>query len=136
MGDHKKKEEEKIAQLNNKLKVCFLEWDKKEKCLYHTLGIRRRFDACDTEHLLCLLSTCHQFTLPSRNVGSKNALDCEKHHPVRFDSKKRVARDLPFMEMMLEMYNEVETAMIGLLGDESYEFCRLADIFRIGSNEP
>ena len=134
-GIMKSKNEKRIAQLKDELKVCFLEWDKKEGCLYHTLGIRRRFDACDTEHLLCLLSTCHQFTLPSRNVGLKNALDCEKHHPVRFDSEKRVARDLPFMEMMLEIYDEVERALIRLLEDESYEFWRLADIFRIDSDE-
>ncbi len=126
--------EKRINQLKDELKVCFLDWNNVEECLYHTLGIRRRFNASDTEHLLCLLSTCHQFTLSARNCGSSNDLDCEKHHPIRFDSKERLARDLPFMTMMTRLFGEVEAAYIRLLEDSSYEFSRLADVFRIDND--
>lgn len=126
--------EEKKRQLKAELEVCFLEWRPGEECLYHTLGIRRRFNACDAEHLLCLVSGSHQFTLPSRNLGRSNALDCEKHFPVRFTSGKRLARDLPFMKHLCKVWKSVEKAYLSLLRDKGYELQHLADIFRIDSH--
>jgi hypothetical protein len=128
-------DKEAKSRMEDELTVCFLEWNKKEKCLYHTMGIRRKLNECDMEHLMCLLSTCHQFTLSARNGGSSNSLDCEKHHPLKFESKERLARDLPFMRMMVRLYPAVKEALIRLLEDSAFEFRRLSDEFRIDSDQ-
>lgn len=127
-GSNKKKKE----TLSAELKVCALEWCKKEECLYHVLGIGKRFDACDAEHLLCLLYSCHQYTLPSRNIGKSNYLDGEKYFPIRFTAGSRLVNDLPVMKILNDMYfKTVDAAYRQLLHDDEYELQCLADIFRI-----
>lgn len=131
-GSDKKKKE----TLSAELKVCALRWCKKEECLYHVLGIGKRFDACDAEHLLCLLYSCHQYTLPSRNVGKSNYLDGEKYFPIRFTAAgKGLVNDLPVMKILNKMYFEtVEAAYHQLLKNDEYDLQCLADIFRIDTH--
>ena len=48
----------------------------------HKSGIGKRLDACDTEHMLCMVHIMYQNTLPHKNIAMKNHLDSSKYVPI------------------------------------------------------
>ena len=71
--------------LELELRVMGLEWSPSHDGLIHSLGIGKRFDICDTEHLLCFVYTLLQNTLPNRNKSKTTALDKGKYHPIFYN---------------------------------------------------
>lgn len=119
LSDHLKKE----------LLVLGLDWCAQKKCLVHNFGIRKPFDVLDAEHMLCMVYTMYQRTLPSRNDGLNSENDCPKCFPIYYQASP--AKDLNVMKSFKASYNKRINAYRELLLDDSYEHRSLSDIFRI-----
>ena len=89
------------------------------------------FYACDAEHMLCMIYSMHQCTLPSRNLGWLVKMDSDRYFPIRYTVGTCLAKDLPFTSRFKERYYEKLEAYQRLLKDESYPNHQLDDIFRI-----
>ena len=119
LSDHLKKE----------LLVLGLDRCTQKKCLVHNFGIRKPFDVLDAEHMLCMLYTMYQRTLPNRNEGLSSENDCPKCFPIYHQPSP--AKDLDVMKSFKASYDKRINAYRELLLDESYEHRSLSDIFRI-----
>lgn len=115
--------------LTNELLVLGFDWCKQKKCLVHKFGIRKPFDELDAEHMLCMIYTMYQRTLPSRNEGLTSENDCPKCFPICYQNSP--ARDLDIMKSFKENYLDRINAYKSLLKCDSYEYRSLSDIFRI-----
>ena len=71
-----------IKQTKDDILVLGLQWLETFDCLVHKYGIGKKFDACDAEHMLCMIYSMHQYTLPSRNLRWSVKLDSEKYFPI------------------------------------------------------
>ena len=118
------------AQIEDELLVLGLEWSDQLGCLIHRVGIGKRFDACDGEHLLCQVCTMLQNTLPQRNLGLEGHIDKPKYFPIRVSSEK-LAKDLPLMQPLVDLFQHQLPAYRRLLMDNEYEHRQLPDVYRI-----
>ena len=112
-----------------------LTWSTKLNCLVHSLGIGKRFDVCDAEHLLCLVHSLLQNTLPNRNMSKTTTLDKGKYHPIYYKGPRQV-RDLPVMAPVMNIFDGVLDAYYSLLSDENYLHRNLSAAYRIDFDEP
>jgi len=113
------------------LLVLGLTWSEELDCLVHTVGIGKKFDACDSEHMLCMVYKMLQNTLPHRNVCEGSQMDGVKFFPIRCTFGDCLARELPIMAAIKSTYNERIKAYKKLLLDTEYEHRMLSDVFRI-----
>ena len=122
-------------QIQLELQVMGLTWSTKLNCLVHSLGIGKRFDVCDAEHLLCLVHSLLQNTLPNRNMSKTTTLDKGKYHPIYYKGPRQV-RDLPVMAPVMNIFDGVLDAYNSLLSDDSYLHRNLSAAYRIDFDEP
>lgn len=118
-------------QMETELLVLGLTWSEELDCLVHTVGIGKKFDACDSEHMLCMVYKMLQNTLPHRNVCEGSQMDGVKFFPIRCTFGDCLARELPIMAAIKSTYNERIKAYKKLLLDTEYEHRMLSDVFRI-----
>lgn len=116
-------------QLKMELSVLGLDWCTQKKCLVHNFGFRKPFDVLDGEHMLCMVYTMYQRTLPNRNEGLSPEIDCPKCFPIYYEYSP--AKDLEVMQSLKSTYNDRINAYRALLRDENYKYRSLSDIFRI-----
>ena len=117
-------------QIQDELLVLCLTWSDELDCLVHTMGIGKRFDACDTEHMLCFFYTMLQNTFPHRNTSMNCQIDKDKYFPIRV-AEIPLARERPIMKHFTDLYPEQILAYKRLLADKAYHHRTLHDIFRI-----
>lgn len=122
-------------QMEAELVVLGLTWSEELDCLVHSVGIGKKFDACDAEHMLCMVYKLLQNTLPHRNVCEGSQMDGAKFFPIRCTFGDNLARDLPIMDAIKATYNVRIEAYRKLLLDTKYEHRMLSEIFRIDVNK-
>ncbi len=67
----------------HKDRVFGLEWHGGEdRYLVHAMGIKKKYDACDVEHGLCVIGGLFMNSRACRNVSEQNNIDGEKYHPI------------------------------------------------------
>lgn len=120
-----------IVHLKRELLVLGLDWCPQRKCVVHVIGVKKEFDVLDAEHMLCMAYTMYQRTLPSRNDAMKSEIDCPKCFPIHYCSGSTLSQELGVMESLRASYSNRIQAYEDLLSDNSYEYRRLSDIFRI-----
>ena len=118
------------GQMEDELIVLGLAWSKKLCCLVHRSGIGKRMDACDTEHMLCMVYVMYQNTFPNKK-NSKSHMDSPKYFPTKTASADRIAKKSPSTKNHIMSFKEKYLSYVKLLLDESYVHCNLDDIYRI-----
>ena len=63
-------------------------------------------DACDAEHMLCMIYSMHQYTLASRNFGRLVKMNSERYFLIRYTVGTCLAKDLPSMSCLKDEYDE------------------------------
>ena len=119
------------VQFERMVCVLGLEWSRDLACLIHSGGIGKRYDASDAEHGLCVIYTLFQATLPARTVSSTYALDRDKYFPVRVNSGKVAAKDLPVMRSFIEQSKKGLQVYQEVLADDGDSRRCVPGIFRI-----
>jgi hypothetical protein len=71
-----------------------------------------------------------QNTLPQRNLGQEGHIDKPKYFPIRVSSEK-LAKDLPLMQPLVDLFQHQLPAYRRLLMDNAYEHRQLPDVYRI-----
>jgi hypothetical protein len=117
--------------LNLELKVLGLVWDSSFRKLRHASGIGKVLDSSDGEHVCCMIHTLHQSTLPSRNISSRRRIDSCHTFPIRPPDGCGPAKDMAFMEPLVDWLRAVEEAYPALIMSPGYEHKALPDIFCI-----
>ena len=96
-------DEGKQNYMRDFLMVLGLVWNNDLQCLVHNCGIGKKFDASDTEHMLCMFYTLHQHTLPSRNHNSGlPKLDKSKYYPIRYTKGMQPASGLAVLSHIMD----------------------------------
>ena len=83
------------------------------------------------EHALCGFCRAHQHTLPTENTGCSSQIHSEKFLPIQYRDGNKVASDLPMFDHSRKDYKKRRHAYQKLLQDETYQFRKLDDVFRI-----
>ena len=117
--------------MEDELIVMGLAWSEKLCCLVHRSGIGKRMDACDTEHMLCMVYVMYQNTFPNKNVSKISQMDNPKYFPIKTASADRLPKNSQIMKHYKLSFKQKYLSYTKLILDESYVHCRLDDIYRI-----
>ena len=77
-------------------------------------------------HMLCMVHIMYQNTLPNKNIAMKNHLDSSKYFPIMASGSTSAV-----MRCYSNSLQERLSAHAELLLDQSYDHCRLDDLFRV-----
>ena len=126
-GDDKGKQ----IYIRDFLLVLGLVWNNDLKCLVHNCGIGKKFDASDTEHMLCMFYTLHQQTLPSRNHNTGlPKLDKAKYYPIRYTKGKQPASGLDVLSHIMD-----DEEALGAFGNLIGRVSMNKDLFKVDVEE-